>query len=143
NLAARLLASADFKRVKVSLAGEGDISLTDEAVVLLRPGARIEGVQEWAALGKLRRDDNFAVPGRIVTHSSGPKNTATLKTVMDRAQAILDEVVKEIVAVKPSAGTGAQTLEAHVSDIAYDPRLQEQGWAVILDYSVTYRARVT
>lgn len=138
NLVTRLASS--FPTVKVSLAGEASLALKTEAVVLIRPEARLTGRQEWAAMGK-RKDDSFTLPARVYTFKAGTHNSTNFKICLDRAADLLDEVIAEVRDSAPNLQEA--TWRASVTDITYEPFLVEGGWACQCDFSITADVRLT
>jgi hypothetical protein len=107
--------------------------------------APVPGKQEYAAVGRLRRNDSYSIPGTIRAFKAGTGVAATetqFQAAMDRAAAILDELVLQLRDAPPAVGN--QTIRAAVTEIEYLPEPQDQGgWTCYCDFTVEYDARVS
>lgn len=144
-LATRVNADASFPGVSVVIVPEGGAAL-EEAVILIRPpDGKVTGTQEWAASGRLRRNETFIMPGRLWVRATGPADTTSTTFVAagNRAAALLDHVIQ---ICRDEASTtlnvGDQTIDAHVSSYEYQPVRIESGWVVYCDFDITVRVRI-
>lgn len=135
---------AGLSGIPIDLAAPPDLSLVDR-VVLVR--TKIQGTQEYAALGRLRRNDGYLIPGLIraikQTGAAGAQDSdSVFQAAMDRAAQLLDEVVLQLRDAPPAVGN--QTLFARVNTVAYLPFPADQGgWAVDCEFEIEYTARVS
>lgn len=137
-LVARFAAHGTLSAVRVDLIPSGDTSQID-AVTLLR--APVIGAQEYAAMGN-RRQDAYAVPGRIYTYATGADSDAAFQECWDRASAILDEIVLQLRDTAPLAGDSLG--KPRVTDIEYEALAHPDkgGWVTRCDYTIEYAALV-
>jgi len=139
-----LQARGGLAGIPVDLVAPADLSLADR-VVLVR--AKLEGTQEYAAIGHLRRNDGYLIPGLIraikQTGAAGAQDgDSVFQAAMDRAAALLDEVILQLRDAPPAVGN--QTILARVSNVAYLPFPADQGgWAVDCEFEIEYTARVS
>jgi hypothetical protein len=140
SLRTKLQARSALSGVNIYLVAPIDTDQT-EFILLLR--GRIVGSQDWAALGRLRREDEYSIPGVIrVRQTIGAADEQTVfQAAMDRAATLLDEVVLQVRDSPPAVGD--QTIEAHVAQIVYVPMVEPEAWLVDCEFNVTYRARVS
>lgn len=138
-LRTQLMARPALAAVKVYLVAPGDTTIAD-AIVLVRD--RIIGGQAWAALGRRRRDDSFRVQSALEAYATGYDTQATFQAAIDRAAALLDEVVLELRDNPPQVGD--QTRKAIVSEVTFQPLVVESGgWACRCEFVIDVAARVT
>ncbi len=142
SLETRIQADSAFTDVKVVVIGEGDAGL-QEMVVLVRPGSSILAINEHAALGAGRRDEQVTIPGRLHVIGTGnaSPSASPFQTAMDRAQALLDHVIDQIRDAPPAVGD--QTQRSIVEAVEWTPYTTEGGWVVTGDFDITFKARVS
>jgi hypothetical protein len=139
-----LQARGGLTGIPIDLVAPADLTLADR-VVLVR--AKIEGTQEYAALGRLRRHDAYLIPGLIraikQTGAAGAQDSdSVFQAAMDRAAQLLDEVILQLRDAPPAVGN--QTTFARVSAVAYLPFPADAGgWGVDCEYEIDYTARVS
>jgi hypothetical protein len=140
SLRTKLLARSGLSGVNVYLVAPVD---TDQAEFILLLRGRVSGEQDWAALGRLRREDSYSIPCLIrVRKTIGTADEQTIfQSAMDRAAALLDEVVLQVRDSPPAVGD--QTVEARVAEIVYVPLVEPEAWLVDCEFNVAYRARVS
>jgi hypothetical protein len=133
----QLAARPGLAGVGVDLVPTGDTS-SIERITLIRD--RIEGTQEDLAMNV--RQDGYRVPGRIDTFAADPDTDVAFQTALNRAAAILDELILELDDNRPQVGI--TTLNGIVSDIGYTPFVEgDGGWRCRCDFVVDYSAAVT
>jgi hypothetical protein len=143
-LRTKLQARAALSGVAVHLVSPPDMGVADTIVLIW---ARVDGLQEPAALGKLRRRDGYTVPGLVRTYraagAAGAQDSdAVWQAAHERAAALLGEVADQVFKDPPAAGD--QTETAHVEDNGFVPVPGDNGgWFCEWAFSVVYRARVT
>jgi hypothetical protein len=134
NLAAR----PGLSGVRVDLVPPKDQSQI-EAILLM--SGRIAGEQTYEGAAMGRRRDTYRIPAKIDTFASGADIEAAFQTGMDRAAAILDEVILELRDNKPVVGTAM--LQALVTDIGYTALAPDDGGIVArCDFTIEYGAHV-
>lgn len=128
--------------LKVKLYGDGEAGL-EEAVYVIRPDEAIGSIQEHAAMGAGRRDEEITIPGRAQVKVSGlaSETSAPFAEALNRARDLMDLLVLDVKNNPPAVGD--QTLRSIISTIDYLPFQVEQGWVVVADFDITARARVT
>ena len=121
---ASLAARPGLTNVGVDLVPTGDTSSVERIILIT---GRIEGEQERFAMN-VRRD--------------GSDSDVAFQTAMNRAAAILDEVILALDDNKPQVGT--TTLDGIVADISYMPYVEaDGGWRCRCEFIVDYTATVT
>ena len=139
-----LAARAGLSGIPVHLVAPADVSVAD-TVILVR--AKAEGDQAYAALGRLRRNDGYVIPGLIrsykTTGAGGAVDSdSVFQAAMDHAAALLDEVILQLRDAPPAVGN--QTILAKVGHIAYLPFPADMGgWATDCEFEIEYTARVS
>lgn len=118
----------------------------EDAVVVIRE--RFTEDMDWAALGRRRQDATISIPGLIrvwrTADATGlQESTAVYRAASARAAVLLDEVVSQVTQDPPAVGD--QTIEAHISNIAWVPVIDvdQNGWFMDCEFNINYRARVS
>lgn len=143
-LRTKLQARAALSGVTVHVVSPPELGIAD-AIVLI--WARVDGLQEPAALGKLRRRDGYTVPGMIRTYraagAAGAQDSDSVwQAAMERGAALLGEVTDQVFKDPPNVGD--QTVTAHVEDNGFTPVPGDNGgWFCEWSFSVVYQARVS
>jgi hypothetical protein len=132
-----LAARPGLAGVGVDLVPTGDTSSVERIILIT---SRIEGTQEHYAMNV--RQDGYRVPGQIETFASDSDTDVAFQTAINRAGAILDELILELDDNRPQVGV--TTLDGIVSEIAYMPSVQSDGgWRCRCDFVIEYTAAVT
>lgn len=135
-LRTRLAARAGLAGVTVSTASLGD-DIPPEAIELYG----VDADQDWAALGRLARDENYDVAcGLSVERPAGADDVeATIKQCRDRAFVLLKEVADELRA-DPSVGGVVRV--AQLGKVSLAQGYNDEGrWAVVL-FRIEVRNRI-
>lgn len=134
---ASLAARPGLTNVGVDLVPTGDTSSVERIILIT---GRIEGEQERFAMNVRR--DGYRVPGQIDAFAADSDSDVAFQTAMNRAAAILDEVILALDDNKPQVGT--TTLDGIVADISYMPYVEaDGGWRCRCEFIVDYTATVT
>lgn len=145
-----------YAGVTVVIIPEGTSQL-DESISLIRPprtgdianpAGGAKGTQEWAAVGRLRRKDEFTISSSLWVKATGKADgiTTTFRLAMDRASGLLDHVIQTIRDEAGSTGVlnvGDQTIQARVTNYDYRPARIPDGWVVICDFDINAQVRVS
>jgi hypothetical protein len=135
---ANLAARPGLAGVGVDLVPTADTSSIERLILIAIP--RIEGSQEQMAMN-IRRD-RYRIPGRIDTFAADPDSDVAFQTALNRAGAILDELILELDDNRPPVGL--TSLDGIVDDVAYTPYTEgDGGWRCRCDFVVNYSAAVT
>ena len=149
-------AAPSYATVAVVIVPEGTSKL-DETISLIRPprtggianpAGSAKGTQDWAAVGKLRRRDEFTIQSALWVKATGKADgiSTTFRSAMDRASGLLDLIIQTI---RDNAGAGGkldvgdQTIQARATNYDYRPARIPEGWVVICDFDIVVQVRVS
>ena len=133
----QLAARPGLAGVGVDLVPTGDTSSIERITLI---SGRIDGSQERLAMNVRR--DGYSVPGQIDTFAADPDTDVAFQAAINRAAAILDEVIQELDDNRPQVGI--TTLDGIISTVAYLPFVEaDGGWRCRCDFVVDYTAAVT
>ena len=133
----QLAARPGLAGVGVDLVPTG-VTSTVERIILI--ANRIEGTQEFLAMD--RRLDGYRIPGQIDAFAADPDADVAFQAAMNRAAAILDEIIQELDDNRPQVGI--TPLDGIISTVAYLPFVEaDGGWRCRCEFVVDYTAAVT
>jgi hypothetical protein len=134
---AQLAARPGLAGVGVDLVPTADTSSIERIILIAN---RIEGSQEDLAMNVRR--DRYRIPGQIDSFAADPDSDVAFQQALNRAGAILDELILELDDNTPQVGI--TTLDDLVTDIAYTPYPEgDGGWRCRCEFVATYSAAVT
>lgn len=138
-MASRLENSQELATVKVFLVPPAEeVNLNDSLIIV---AGLIQETQEFATQARTR-DDVVLIPGQVQAFAADREPGAAFQTAMNRAGAIVDELIAEVRDSPPQVGR--QTRSAHVSGIGWMPSpFADGGWIVRATFTTTYTSRVT
>lgn len=144
-LQTKLQARVGLTGVPIYIVAPADTAPTTEQIELVRN--RISVHQEYAALGRHRRNDINSIPCYLRTFkpagAAGAQDSGSVfQAAGERAAALLEEVVQQLVTDAPAVGD--QTIIAQVGETSYLPIPADAGgWIVEVDFAIDYTARVS
>lgn len=125
--------------VTVLLVEPADKSMNDH-VVLVRD--EMTGEQEYASIGRRRRDDEWRIPGFVQAYAADPSADVAFRAACDRASLILGEIEKQLRDSPPMVGDTLRS--ARVAEITLTPYVSPDkgGWFCRANFTTVHGARV-